>query len=113
MTQITVTPQAGGTFRVQTPAGTSHEVSVPPGFAASLGCGDVDPSELVRASFEFLLERESATSILREFSLDVISHYFPSYPAEIGARLRGGDPGTPQVGDPPASGSPRMPLRAE
>ena len=46
MTQITVTQQADGTFRVQTPAGTSHEVSVPTGFAASLGCGDVAPGEL-------------------------------------------------------------------
>ena len=96
MTQITGTQQAGGTFRVQTPAGTSHEVSVPTGFAASLGCGDVAPGELVRASFEFLLEREPATSILREFSLDVISQYFPGYPAEIGARLSGSDPGTPR-----------------
>jgi hypothetical protein len=96
MTQITVTEQAGGSFRVQTPAGTSHEVSVPTGFAASLGCGDVAPGELVRASFEFLLEREPATSILPEFSLDVISQYFPSYPAEIGTRLGGTDPGTPR-----------------
>lgn len=96
MTQITVTQQAGGTFRVQTPAGTSHEVRVPAGFAASLGCGHVAPEELVRASFEFLLEREPATSILREFSLDVISQYFPGYPAEIGTRLGGSDPGTPR-----------------
>jgi len=96
MTQITVTEQAGGSFRVQTPAGTSHEVSVPTGFAASLGCGDVAPGELVRASFEFLLEREPATSILREFSLDVISQYFPSYPAKIGDRLGGADQGTPR-----------------
>ncbi len=96
MTQITVTQQASGTFRVQTPAGTSHEVSVPAGFAASLGCGDVVPGELVRASFEFLLEREPATSILRQFSLDVISQYFPSYPAAIGTRLGGSDPGTPR-----------------
>jgi len=96
MTQITVTQQAGGTFCVQTPAGTSHEVSVPPGFAASLGCGHVAPDELVRASFEFLLECEPATSILREFSLNAISQYFPSYPAEIGARLGGSDPGTPR-----------------
>ncbi len=49
-----------------------------------------------RASFEFLLEREPATSILREFSLDVISRYFPGYPAEIRARLCGSDPGTPR-----------------
>ena len=96
MTQITVTPQAGGSFRVQTPAGTSHQVSVPTGFAASLGCGQIAHEELVRASFEFLLEREAATSILREFSLDVISRYFPSYPAEIGARLGNSDPGTPR-----------------
>jgi hypothetical protein len=96
MTQITVTQQAGSTFRVQTPAGTSHQVTVPTGFAASLGCGHVVPDELVRASFEFLLEREPATSILREFSLDVISQYFPSYPAEIGTRLGGSDPGTPR-----------------
>ena len=96
MTQITVTQQAGGSFRVQTPAGTSHQVSVPTGFAASLGCGHVASEELVRASFEFLLEREPATSILREFSLDVISQYFPSYTAEIGTRLGSSDPGTPR-----------------
>ena len=36
----------------------------------------------------------AATSILREFSLDVISTYFPGYPAEIGPRLGGSDPGT-------------------
>ena len=93
MTEITVNQEAGGTFRVQTPAGTSHEVSVPAGFAASLGLGDVAPEELVRTSFEFLLEREPATSILRTFSLDVISQYFPGYPAEIGTRLEGGRSG--------------------
>ena len=92
---MTVTRQANGTFHVQTPAGTSHQVSVPAGYPASLGCGHVDPGELVRASFEFLLEREPATSILRKFSLDVISQYFPGYPAEVRARLGGSDPGTP------------------
>jgi len=96
MARITVTRQADGTFHVQTPAGTSHQVSVPAGFPASLGCGHVEPGELVRASFEFLLEHESAASILHEFSLDVISRYFPGYPAEIRARLRSSDPGTPQ-----------------
>jgi len=96
MAQITVTHQPGGTFHVQTPAGTSHEVSVPAGFPASLGCGHVASEELVRASFEFLLEREPATSILRNFSLDVISQYFPGYPAEIRSRLGGSDPATPR-----------------
>jgi hypothetical protein len=87
MAQITVTRRLDSTFHVQTPAGTSHDVSMPAGFAASLGCGQVAPEELVRASFEFLLEHEPATSILRTFSLDVISQYFPSYPAHIRARL--------------------------
>ncbi len=96
MAQITVTRQADGTFQVQTPAGTSHQVSVPAGFPASLGCGHVAPEELVKASFGFLLEREPATSILHEFSLDIISGYFPGDPAEIRARLRGSDPGTPR-----------------
>ena len=92
MAQITVTRQTDGTFYVQTPAGTSHTVSVPAGFPGSLGCGHLAPEELVRASFEFLLEREPASSILRKFSLDIISRYFPDYPAEIRARWGGSDP---------------------
>jgi hypothetical protein len=96
MTQLTIAQQADGTFRVQTPAGTSHEVSVPAGFPASIGCDHVPPEELVRVSFEFLLEREPATSILRKFSLDVINRYFPGYPAEISTRLGVSDPGTPR-----------------
>jgi hypothetical protein len=34
---------------------------------------------LVKNSFEFLLERESKESILREFDLSVIKRYFPEY----------------------------------
>ena len=93
MAQVTITRQADGTFRVHTPDGTSHIVGVPAGYPDSLGCGHVADEELVRASFEFLLEREPASSILRKFSLHVISRYFPEYPAEIHARLGGSDPG--------------------
>jgi hypothetical protein len=60
MAPITIARQ-GGTSDVQTPAGTSHKVSVPAGFPADPGCGHVAPEELVRASFEFLLERGPAT----------------------------------------------------
>ena len=67
-------------------------MSVSAGFPGSLGCGHVASEELVRSSFEFLLEREPASSILRKFSLDIISRYFPDYPAEIRARLGGSDP---------------------
>ncbi len=46
------------------------------------------PEELVRKSFEFLLERESKESILRRFDITVISRYFPYYETEIGKRIR-------------------------
>ena len=38
------------------------------------------PAEaLVKDSFDFLLERESKESILREFDLSAIKRYFPEY----------------------------------
>lgn len=60
---------------------TEHTVTVSP---ASLerwggGSGQEDVEDLVRRSFEFLLEREPATSILRRFDLSVIETYFPEY----------------------------------
>jgi len=48
--------------------------------------GATDPIDLVRRSFEFLLEREPATSILREFRITDIERYFPEYPTVILAR---------------------------
>ncbi|HKE87714.1 MAG TPA: hypothetical protein VKB50_28365 [Vicinamibacterales bacterium] len=45
------------------------------------------PERLIEASFEFLLEREPASSILSTFALPVIERYFPEYPAEIRKRL--------------------------
>ncbi len=99
MVQISVTRQADGTFLVETQgnrAKTSHLVNVPEELPAALGCGHVPQEDLVRASFEFLLEREPATSILRRFSLDEISHYFPDYARAIRVRLGGDDRNAPQ-----------------
>jgi hypothetical protein len=42
---------------------------------------------MVRASFRFLLERESRTAILPSFDLASISWYFDDYPAELGRYL--------------------------
>jgi hypothetical protein len=42
-----------------------------------------DVADLVRRSFEFLLEREPNGSILREFDLSTIERYFPDYAREI------------------------------
>ena len=49
-----------------------------------------DIERLVRASFEFLLEREPKESILRRFDLPVIARYFPAYSDDIARRLAGG-----------------------
>ena len=39
--------------------------------------GRVAPSQVVHKAFEFLLEREPATSILSKFDCSVIRRYFP------------------------------------
>ena len=44
---------------------------------------DVEPEDLVKKSFEFLLAREPKESILKKFNLRVISTYFPEYEIEI------------------------------
>jgi hypothetical protein len=43
--------------------------------------GDVE--DLVARSFDFLLQREPASSILRTFDLAVIERYFPEYDKEF------------------------------
>ena len=47
----------------------------------------MEPEELIRKSFEFLLEHEPKESILSRFDLTVISRYFPEYEGEIKKRL--------------------------
>lgn len=58
---------------------TTHIVTVQPQYASKLTAGRIPVSQLVSRSFEFLLERESNTSILRSFDLSVIARYFPEY----------------------------------
>ena len=63
---------------------TTHSVRISAADLERYGGGDV--TDLVRRSFQFLLEREpntSITSILREFDLSAIERYFPEYPREI------------------------------
>jgi hypothetical protein len=62
-----------------------HQVSFRPEYAQQISQGLVDNMALVRASFAFLLDRESNTSILRSFDLSVIERYFPEYPTAIQA----------------------------
>lgn len=45
--------------------------------------GAKDVPDLVRRSFKFLLEREPASSILREFRINEIERYFPEFASVI------------------------------
>ena len=81
MTDIAITPAGEREYEVTVEGSGRHRVTVPERF------GDEDLERVVRESFEFLLEREPATSILPEFSLDVIGRYFPEYEDELPRRL--------------------------
>jgi hypothetical protein len=90
MTDISITPSGPGRFSVRLEQGrvsTRHEVTVPRSIADDAELGAVDPQVIVRESMEFLLEREPPTSILSEFSLDVIPRYFGDYHSELRRRL--------------------------
>ena len=60
---------------------TAHTVTVKKGDAERWAGGTEpgDVQDLVLRSFEFLLEREPAGSILRTFDLATIQRYFPEY----------------------------------
>jgi hypothetical protein len=62
---------------------TVHTVTVSHDYWQKLTGGRVSMEMLVQKSFEFLLERESNTSILRSFDLPVIQRYFSEYERTI------------------------------
>jgi hypothetical protein len=77
-------------FRVRVLEGASesaHQVTLDPKDYAKLTGATAEPEELIRKSFEFLLEREPKESILGRFDLSIISRYFPEYEREIKKRL--------------------------
>jgi hypothetical protein len=99
MAEVTVEKTSAGIYTVTVSDGsvrTTHSVRVPPGLPDTLGCGPVSETELVRCSFIFLLEREPPTSILRSFSLEQISDYFPAYPEKILHMLASDAAGEPE-----------------
>jgi len=68
-------------------AATQHSVTVTAEYWQNLTGSRIPVKSLIAKSFEFLLERESNTSIVRSFDLPVIQRYFPEYERTIGARL--------------------------
>jgi hypothetical protein len=77
-------------FRVRVIEGASestHQVTLNPKDLTRFAGATAEPEELIRKSFEFLLEREPKESILARFDLSVISRYFPEYESEMKKRL--------------------------
>jgi hypothetical protein len=91
MATISITPLTGSKYQVvvdENGTATSHEVTVWPSDVQRYA-PESTPEELLRASFEFLLEREPKEAILRRFELPVIERYFPEYRARIAALAAG------------------------
>ena len=88
---ITVEKINASTFKVTVKGGnttTNHTVSLSPSYYKELTGGKISEEDLVENSFEFLLERESNTSILNSFDLPVIGRYFPEYENSIREMLK-------------------------
>jgi len=62
---------------------TEHRVTVARTDYERLTGLRVWPEELVRKTFEFLLERDPKEAILRQFELGVVTRYFPEFEAEL------------------------------
>ena len=58
---------------------TTHQVTISDTFITEYQIKNLTKKEIIEQSFIFLLERESNTSILRKFDIEVIGNYFPEY----------------------------------
>ena len=67
---------------------TKHTVTLSDKFYECLTNKVISKKKLLEYSFEFLLERESNTSILSFFDLQIISDYFPEYEDHIKKRIQ-------------------------
>ena len=66
---------------------TNHTVSITKEFYQRISGGLRKQEDVVRASVEFLLEREPKESILPNFDLTEIQKYFPEYETLISSQL--------------------------
>lgn len=78
----------GWNFIVKTNVGTVHDVYARKEYWRKLTDRNYSIEVLVKASFIYLLERESAEMILRNFDLEDIEIYFSDYPEEIKEYLK-------------------------
>ena len=62
----------------------THEVTIDKDYYMDLTeNGRIIPEEFIKKSFEFLLERESKDSILRQFNISQINDFFSEYEKDI------------------------------
>jgi hypothetical protein len=85
METITVKKTKENTYHVvvESRTRTEHTVTLPSAYYQKLTRGTISQEELIRKSFEFLLDREPNTSILDRFELSLISSYFPDFEKRI------------------------------
>ena len=80
-----------GEFKVRVIEGTSestHRVTLKEeDDYRRLSGGKIEPNELIRRSFEFLLAREPKEAILPQFDLPLIGRYFPEYERELKRKI--------------------------
>ena len=62
---------------------TTHEVTVTDQSLTDLTENKMTKTQLLKFSFNFLLDREPNTSILSTFDINVISKYFSDYRVEV------------------------------
>ena len=62
---------------------TTHEVTVTDQSLTDLTENKMTKTQLLKFSFNFLLDREPNTSILSKFDINVISKYFSDYRDEV------------------------------
>jgi len=63
--------------------GKEYNVGLDDEYWQDLTGGKITKEELIKKSFEFLLEREPKESILSRFNLRIINQYFPEFEEEI------------------------------
>ena len=79
--QINIKELSPNTFNViiYSNTETNHQVTISDNFINQHQIKNLTKKEIIEQSFIFLLERESNTSILRKFDIEVIANYFPEY----------------------------------
>ncbi len=86
MLAVQATPTSDGwecTVQVGEPPSTVHLMRIPTHDLERWGRQGEAPEQLARRAFEFLLSREPASQILRDFTIADIQRYFPDFDREI------------------------------